>query len=76
MAKLLRIDQPTGTVMFEDQLILSHDIGARHGFDRRKLVADQLEDQWVARQMKHRHHHAALAGGVHETLGAGLADIL
>src|SRR5262245_14087039 len=54
--ELLRLDQPAGSVVVEDQpVVLDHALG-RDRLDERELVPDQLEDQVVAGHGEDDHH--------------------
>ena len=72
MAEFLRVDQTTGTIMLEHQLVLVHHVLAHHRLRRREMVADHLEHQRIVGQREHRHDHALLARRMDKLLRAGL----
>ena len=69
-AVFLGVDQPAGTVMLEDEVVLLQDVRARRRLDGREPVADQLEDHVVGGQQENDHDETAFAGGVDELVVA------
>jgi hypothetical protein len=68
MLKLMRFNKPARAVVFEDDSIAAHDIGARIFLRHIKSIADDFENSVVTRKGKHHHDHAASAGRGNETL--------
>ena len=69
--ELLGIDQSTGAVVTEHELVLVEDVLAHHVLDGRETVADQLEHHIERGQGEADHDEAALACGVLELVIGG-----
>ena len=74
MLKLLDVRQPTGAVVFEDELVALHHVPAGGGFRIGEAVADDLEDDVERGQCEDTHHHAPVAGGDLQRIG-GPVDV-
>ena len=70
--ELLRIDQASGAVVTEHELITLDDIGPAVGLRRAETVADDLEHEIVGGQRENDHYQAAIARRVHEAVDRGV----
>ena len=68
--ELLRVDQPSGAVVLEHQLVLLQHFFAQDVLRVRETVADDLEHHVERGQREADHHQSAVAGRVHESIAA------
>ena len=71
MLKLVRLDQTSRAIVFEDEPITAHHIAACRVFRKIKSIFDQFENDIVTRQRENNHHHAGRSFGDDESIGRG-----
>src|SRR6266699_5278735 len=74
MLKLVRFDQSSRAVMFENQSVAPPHILAGGIFRQIKSIFDQFKNDIVARQRENAHYHSASSFGHDETI-SGLAQV-
>ena len=68
MLKLVRLDQTSRAIVFEDESIAPPHIAACGIFRKIKSIFDQFENDIVARQRENDHHHAGRSFGDDESI--------
>ncbi len=59
MLKLVRLDQPACAIVLKNHAVTPHHVATIAVFRSIEPVADQFEDDVVARQRENEHHHSA-----------------
>ena len=58
MLELVRFDQPSGAIMFENEAIPAHDVSTCVLLWIIEAIFNQFEHDVIAWKRKHEHHHA------------------
>ncbi len=71
VGEFLGIDQPTGAIVAEHELVPFHDLVAARVLRESKAVADDLEHEIVGGEREADHHEPLVARRMHETVVTG-----